>query len=140
MKGWLCAIGLFMAATGANARDIPIRNDEGGVVGTYLRRIQRSIARGDRPVLSGGVYSAATMWAGSPYACAKPGTFLGFHHLSDLVPQSLENQQLADNIYVAAHPPGIQNWIIRNRAIENPNTRIMYYLETPELWNYVPRC
>jgi hypothetical protein len=128
---------LSLLAASAQAKNVIIRSDPGGLIESYAREFHDIAARGDRIVIDGPCFSACTIALSLPTTCVTDRAVLGFHLPRQLgedskVELSLEMASLMWGFY----PPAIQQWL-RDRGGLGPHIK---YLRGRDLMKLVKRC
>ena len=114
---------LFATVLSANAADIVVSNDNGGVIGHYMAKYDTA----DRVIIDGWCASACTLALGLRNVCVTDRARLGFHAASGTE---------GTDLLMSTYPGAVQAWINRHGGL----TKRLLILEGRKLTAFLKRC
>ncbi|MEX0346892.1 MAG: hypothetical protein AB3N20_18360 [Rhizobiaceae bacterium] len=122
------------AVTRKKARVVTIRNDRGGQLFQYAKRIKRASDRGDLVRVAGNCDSACTMFLALPkkQLCLTPRAQFRFHRPYGA---SQKSNQAASRFMMRTYPHWVRRWIVANGGLSSSLKTMKYsyasrYLKT----------
>ncbi len=128
-------LALALLSTQAAAEQVTIRDDYGGVVVDYLKRLDTWEREKKRLVIEGVCESACTLYLSSPNTCVKRTARLGFH-----APRGGETNEIdaaAAAYMLNSYPPKVRAWVKKHGGLQNDG---LVYLEGADMVRRVKMC
>src|SRR5438445_6131486 len=130
----IAALAAALTTSPASAT-IRIAGDDGGQIGSYLKRHEAMRQSGERVVIDGPCLSACTMVLGAiprNRICVTSRAQLGFHAAYHLGQNGGQVTSRAGTLLLMDHyPQQVRNWIARRGGLSGQ----MVYLSGRELWS-----
>lgn len=120
------ALTLILFVVAAPAGAVTIRNDNGGALPTYYKRLGKMIVANERVIIDGRCGSACTVFL--KRACATHRAEIGFHHprfprkmMRKLAPSSLAYVREKEREYAKRmlddYPPAVRAWVMKRGGL-----------------------